>query len=195
MDSDVMLFENITEDAKNFAQYDYLLGNGNNAGLTIINNTKVLLGYRDIVLDFYTNKIGKAEYEANGTITDMSFWKEMKRRGEFKLGEITSIINGASYDAGLFVKQEGVILKNGEKEIFFKNGIPYARGEGEPVRMKCLHCQGPTKFYMKYFARGNLSAVNKKKVKLMMWLRNTFSPLLSSALRTSAKKVISKTGF
>jgi hypothetical protein len=195
MDSDVVLFTDVTKDSKNFAKFDYLLAKGISAGLTIINNKKVLTAYKDLVLDFYKHKIGKVEYEENGTITDMSFWKEINRRGRFKTGEITKIINSSAYDAGLLIEQVGIDMKDGMKVIKFERGFPYGQSNNKRVWLKCLHCQGPTKFYMKYFAKGNITILDKFSVSSMMWLRDNISPLLSDSIRGALKKVLQRTKF
>jgi hypothetical protein len=194
-DSDVLLYVDVDKDSKDYSKYDYLLAKGLSAGLTIINNKKVLDDYCELVLDYYKTKIGKVEYEPNGTITDMSFWKEMKKRGKFKVGDITDIIDGAAYDAGLLIEQKQIPLRNGKKHIIFKNFLPYG-GEGNKlVRLKCLHCQGPTKFYMKYFVKGNVTLFNKIKVNSMMWLRDNVGPKMPRGFIKHAKKVLTKLGF
>ncbi len=195
-DSDVLLYVDVSKDSDNYKQFDYLLAKGLSAGLTIINNKKVLDKYCALVLDFYRNQIGKVEYESNGTITDMSFWKEVRRRGKFNVGEITNIINGEAYDAGVLIEQKGINMRKGVKQIVFRKGVPYGVGNGGVlIKLKCLHCQGPTKFYMKYFAKGRVTFFNKIKAELMMWLRDNLSPLLSSNLRGLVKKMLSRMGF
>jgi hypothetical protein len=197
LDSDVLLYENITEDAKNFAKFDFLLALGVSAGMTLFNNQKGLKEYTNLVIDFYKNKIGKVEYEPNGTITDMSFWKVLNNSKKFKVGEITDIINNATYDAGILNEQKEILMKNGLKQIIFKNLLPYGKTKKSNllIRLKCIHCQGPTKFYMKYYSNGKISFIDKANIKFMMWSRDTLSPLLSKKFRAGVKSLLNKFGF
>lgn len=195
MDSDVLLFEDVSKDAKNYSKFDVLLANGTSAGLTFINSKKVLSYYKEIVFDFYKNKVGKVEYEKNGTITDMSFWKKLNIDKKFKVGEITKIIDSKVYDAGLLTPQPQVLMKKGEKVIHFLDKLPFAETEEKKIRFKCLHCQGPTKFYMKYYLRGSISFFDKGKVKLMIFFRDKISPLFPKKLRVLFKRIINKMSF
>jgi len=195
MDSDVLLFENVSKDMLNYKRFDVLLANGASAGLTFINNPSVLKLYSDIVFDFYKTKIGKVEYESNGTITDMSFWKQLKKSGKFNVGEVTTIIKNTVYDAGLLIEQNNIKMKRGVKEIIFNQNLPYGKTNVGVVRMKCLHCQGPTKFYMKYFANGKVGFVDSIQINVMMWMRDNVSPILSPELRGIIKKTLTNLGF
>ncbi|MEK6958766.1 MAG: hypothetical protein AABW59_01840 [archaeon] len=195
MDSDVLLFEDINKDSKNYSRFDVILAKGASAGLTFINNKKVLDKYCEIVLDFYRHKVGKVEYESNNTITDMSFWKELKRREVLNIGELTDALAGAVYDAGLLIEQNGIMMDNGMKRILFKDSLPYGETKGSTIRLKCLHCQGPTKFYMKHFSKGRLTLINKLNVKLMMTFRDRLSPLMPVGLRDFFKKLLKRLKF
>jgi len=61
--------------------------------------------------------------------------------------------------------------------------------------MKCLHCQGPTKFYMKYYSKGKITLLDEIIIKTMMLVRDNLSPLLSNNLRHTIKKMLNKFGF
>jgi hypothetical protein len=195
LDSDVLLFENITKDSKNYSKFDFLLAKGSSAGMTLFNNKKGLIEYVKVGLDFYKNKVGKVEYEPNGTITDMSFWKFLNRSKKFKIGEITDIIANATYDAGLLIDQPEILMKKGFKQILFKDSLPYGKKKDGLVRMKCLHCQGPTKFYMKYYFAGKLNSIDELNINVMMWMRDNLSPLMSTNFRNKIKKMLNKLGF
>lgn len=195
MDSDVLIFENVSTDLINYKKFDFSLAKGSAAGSVFINNKKVLIAYCDLVLDFYKNKVGKVEYELNKTITDMSFWKELKRRQIFKCAEVTTPIDNAVYDAGLLIDQNEIIMKEGQKQIIFEKGLPYAKTKTGLLRLKCIHCQGPTKFYMKYYSLGKITFLDILNVKLMMWFRDKFSSIIPNKIRLIFKTLLSRFGF
>ncbi|MDD3127519.1 MAG: hypothetical protein PHT27_07885 [Candidatus Izemoplasmatales bacterium] len=195
LDSDVLLFQNITKDSLNYSKYDFTLSQGSCAHAIFINSKKVLIEYTKLAIDFYKNKVGKVEYEANGTITDMSFWKVLNGSKKFKIGEITEIIQSATYDAGLLIEQKEVLIRKGFKQIIFKDSLPFGKTKTGLIRMKCLHCQGPTKFYMKYYSKGKITHLDEINIKLMMWARDNLSPLLSNNIRTKFKEIIKNLGF
>ncbi len=192
-DSDVLLFQNITEDSKNYEKFDFLLANGNSAGLTFINKIKVLEQYKNIVFDFYKNKAKKNN--KNIRITDMSFWKQLNDSKKFKVGEATKIIDNAFYDFG-FLSQNYYYGKNnyGIKKLVFKNGLPFGEINNSLVRLKVIHFQGPTKFYMKDFLQGKNNIFIELKVKSLIWFRDNFSGKMSNNTRIKIKQFMVKFG-
>lgn len=193
-DSDVLLFQNITEDSKNFCKKDVVIVNGTNGCLTLLNEIEVLEHYQKIVFDFYKSKFKK--FSKKDRITDMSFWKELNDSKKFKVGEATKIIDNAFYDFG-FLSQNHYNCENyyGIKKFLFKNGMPFGEISDKLVRLKCVHFQGPTKFYMKYFANGKFNSFDKLKVETMIWFRDNFSGKISDDLRNKIKKLLIKFGF
>lgn len=195
LDSDVLLYQNITEDSKNFSKYGFTLSHGACAHAIFINSSKVLIDYTKLVIDFYKNKVGKVEYEPNGTITDMSFWRVLKGTNKFGVGETTDIIDNSTYDAALLFEQKGILMKGGLKQITFNDLLPYGKSIKGQIRLKCIHCQGPTKFYMKYYSNGKITALDKFNIKTMMWFRDNLSPIMPKNLRDFAKQLLNKLGF
>lgn len=189
-DSDVLLYQDINIDSKNYLAVDVLLAKGVSAGLTFINNIDVLSEYNKIVVDFYKNKLGKVEYEDNNTITDMSFWKVLNKKNKFKVGEITNIVDKSVYDAGILIEQNFIKMIGGMKQIKFINGLPYGITDKNNIRLKCIHFQGPTKFYMKYFSDGKIGAVSKIKIKTMIFLRDKVGPKLPRNVIGYLKRIL-----
>jgi hypothetical protein len=95
-----------------------------------------------------------------------------------------------------FAKQ-GMVMENGVKKVDFVDGIPYCimKKSGVKIKMCCLHFAGPTKFYMKYFAKGKVNFLANFTVKTLMFLRDNYSGLLNDKQRNFAKKVMVRLGL
>lgn len=192
-DSDVLLFEDITKDSKNYEKFDVSIVDGTNGCLNLINKIKVLDYYKKIVRDFYKKN---KNYNKNLKITDMTFWKQLNDSKKFKVGELTKIINNSFYDYGYL--SENYYHKNNSmnvEKIYFIEKLPFVKIFDKEVRVKSLHLQGPTKFYMKYFVNGKFNFLNKLKVDLMIFLRDNFSGKLSKNQLKKVKGLMIKLGF
>jgi hypothetical protein len=193
-DSDILLFQNISKDSKNYVKNDIVIVNGTNGCLTLLNNLEVLEYYKKIVFDFYEKKakIFKKDFR----ITDMSFWKQLNDSKKFKVGEATKIINGAFYDSG-FLSENHYKKDNlcGIKKLVFVKGLPFGEINKKLFRLKAIHFQGPTKFYMKYFSQGKNNFFIGFKVNLLIWFRDNFSPKISNSVRNKLKKLMIKFGL
>jgi hypothetical protein len=188
-DSDVLLFQNVTEDAKNYEKFDFVISKGSCAHVCFVNNIKSLVEYKNIVFNFYEKSINSKNKELR--ITDMSFWKQLNDSKKFKVGEATKVINNAFYDFG-FLSQNYYKGKNehGIKKLLFKDGLPFGEINNKLVRLKCIHFQGPTKFYMKYFSKGKNNFFVYLKVNLLIWFRDNFSGRISNKTRNKIKKIM-----
>jgi hypothetical protein len=195
MDSDVLLFENVSIDSKNYEKCDFTISQGACAHVNFLNNKKVLSEYYNLVIKFYQNKSCLIDYTDGCTITDMSFWKHLALEGNFKVGELTTIVSNSVYDAALLTKQNDIEMKGGIKYVSFKGGLPFGKTKTGMLRLKCLHCQGPTKFYMKYFVIGKVGFFSSIKIFMMMGLRDNISPVLPKEVRDLFKKFLSVLGF
>ena len=126
----------------------------------------------------------------------MMAWAEYYKRNSKKVGEITDIFDNATYDAG-FLTRQNVEMDGKIKKVIFENNLPYCieKNTSKKIRMKCLHFQGPTKFYMKYFSKGKFNLIDKIKVESMMFLRDNFSNKLNKNQLKKVKKILVKLGF
>ena len=192
-DSDVLLFQNVSEDAKNFDTNDVVIVDGTNECLTLLNNIKVLDCYKKIVFGFYEKKANTLTRK--NRITDMTFWKQLNDSKKFKIGEATKIIDNAFYDSG-FLSQNYYNGKNDYniKKFVFINGLPFGEINKKFVELKAIHFQGPAKFYMKPFSKCKNNFMVYLRVKLLIWFRDSFSPKISNNLRDKIKKMMIKAG-
>lgn len=207
LDSDVLLFENITKDFyKNFSWCDITLANKTSGGFMFIGNPKALGEYCKLTYNLFGHKKEKKIFEniwgffkkskLEGGVNDMTAWAEYYKRNPKKVGEITDIFDNATYDAG-FLTLQNVEMNGKIKKVIFEKRLPYCvqNKTGRKIRMKSLHFQGPTKFYMKYFSQGRFNFFDKFKVELMMFLRDNFSNKFNKNQLIFIKKVLIKLGF
>ena len=208
-DSDVILYQNLEEDRKFWGKYDYVLAKERSAGFSFFTNIKVLKAYVDFVNGFYDLEFYHEEYEDIKSITDMFFWEELKNvncgKG-FSLGDISTITNHKVYCIGVLNEQNSMIMNNGMKRIFFLEGKPYVTIQKYSkdvdkaickngvrsyfLELKSIHCQAGTKFYMKYFLEGKYGFKEKLECKLLIFLRNTLSPIMGNKLRNIVKRIM-----
>lgn len=206
-DSDVLLFENITNDFyKNYACCDVTLANKTSGGFMFVGNPKALDNYCKLTYKLFSDPKEKRIFEKfwagykktgkDGGINDMMAWAEYYKRNSKKVGEITDIFDNATYDAG-FLTRQNVEMDGKIKKVIFENNLPYCieKNTSKKIRMKCLHFQGPTKFYMKYFSKGKFNLIDKIKVESMMFLRDNFSNKLNKNQLKKVKKILVKLGF
>lgn len=176
IDSDVMLYCNITEECKKFADYvltvDYAPNKIVSAPHNIfINGFDIIDNFCQFTVDFYKDKEQVEEFRkrynnspstAKSNFSDMNLWYLYPQTlDQNKVLNFTNIIDGCKFDHNIIA--EPVFEKDGySKKIKFIKGIPYSKyiGEGEYhnklIQFKSLHFQGIGKCYMKYAYRYNI---------------------------------------
>ncbi len=204
LDSDVLLFENASNGIKKFNKFDFTLANKGSGGFMYINNPKAISKLAEFILDFYKNKksfdfLEKRFIEIKkingGGINDIIILREFYNSKIAKVGDLEKIIDNSTYDNGI-LHSEGFEMKNNMKRIYFENKIPYGKiKNGKKIRFCCLHCQGPTKFYMKYFFKGKNPSIGKVKIKIISFLRDYLAPKLPRDIITFSKKILGILGF
>jgi len=199
-----LLFVDVTKDSKKFEKCVFTLADKRSGGLMYINDLGELNKAVDFLYGLYTEKKlfkvlldiseGYKKRGQNGGISDMTALGEYYKRASKKIGEISDIINGETYDMAINMVEQGMVMENGIKRIEYINGLPFGtvQKSGKKVKMCCLHFTGPTKFYMKYFANGNVNYFTIFGVKALMYLRDKYSGALNSNQRDFAKKMMLK---
>ena len=205
LDSDVLLFKDIQKDMGKFKEYSITMANKTSGGFMHINNAKIISDLEKFIFDSFNFKKENylltfwKDHKAKdwcGGVNDMTVLEEFYKRNPGKIGEITDIINGETYCAGIN-SSHGYQMENGIKKMIFQKKLPFGVLERNNKKIKfcCLHFAGPTKFYMKYFARGKFNSIDKLKVKTMMFLRNRFSNKLSPNQILFVKKLLVRFRF
>jgi len=207
LDSDVLLYVDAEKDSDKFAEYDFTLAHHSSGGLMYINNTNTIDKLSDYIFMLFSTEKGKEKL--------LSFWEPFRKKNDGggvndmlllgwfyetmpkKIGEISDIIDDSTYDTMINGTQQSTVMNEGIKKIDFIDGLPYCtlKKSKKKVCMCCLHFQGPTKFYMKYFSAGHFSFIDKMNVHLMMFMREKISPFFNSDLRSFSKKMLSRLNF
>ncbi|EKE02038.1 MAG: hypothetical protein ACD_20C00434G0011 [uncultured bacterium] len=165
IDSDVLLYSNITEEQKKFEQFDFALS-GISGHTCFINNIEGLTKFCDFVTCIY-NDASQLEYlekfvlhlvknELPGGICDMILFSEYAKRNRDRIGENFQIIDASIFDHTINTS-DGFEMKNKIKNICFKNNIPYCKHleTNKDIKFNSLHLQGEAKELMPIYHKGN----------------------------------------
>ncbi|MFA5930742.1 MAG: hypothetical protein WC821_00350 [archaeon] len=202
LDSDILLFVDVTKDAEKFEKYDFTLAYHSSGALMYINRSKTISELAEYIISLYSTKQGLKKllffwdnYRQNtdgGGMNDMILLKWFYEKCPSRVGEVSNIIKGSLYDAAINGTRQKMVMDHGIKKVDFIEGVPYCTlsGSEKKIRMCCFHFQGPTKFYMKYFSEGRLSKTDKLTVIGLMFFRDKLSPILSTGLRSFFKKCL-----
>ena len=168
LDSDTMLYADVTEERKKFEQYDFTLSHMTCGCVFFLNRIEALTDFCQFITDIYTKKeryyydrmlAQYATFRKNGMMggaNDMTAF-DLYRYDHFgEIGEVSQVIDGSVYDPGINVPQPGFEMENGIKKIIWKNGQPYATQlrTGKEIKLNSLHFQGDTKRFMAQYYTG-----------------------------------------
>ena len=162
LDSDVMLYSDVTKDSKKFEQFDFTLCWNSIGCVFFLNRLRGLNEFCQFLLDIYGNKnnfyydrmvahyaVRKKHHLAGGAcdMTAFQFYSE----GNFgQMGEASYILDGSVYDPNINMPHPGFEMENGIKKIIWKDNQPYGRfiKTGEEIRFNSLHFNGHAKKLM-----------------------------------------------
>jgi hypothetical protein len=159
LDSDILQFGNIMEDARRFSSFGMTVA-GISGHSNFINRREDLSDFCRFIMESYTRENAhnileekyrkfREKHEAGG-ISDMTFFTEFRELHPDRILDIGEPIEGMAYDIAMsyieFSRNENGIKKveklpDGRLEVFM-------RGEGT-VELRNLHFQGEAKKYMK----------------------------------------------
>jgi len=204
LDSDVLLFVDVTKDIKKFEKFKFTLSNKTCGHLMFITDSKEITKLTKFIIALYSDKKlskifmnfwEKYPFKTGfGGVNDMTALSEYYKRNSNKIGEISDIINSETYCVAINSSQ-GMVMENGIKKIIFKDEVPFGFliDSFKEVKLCCLHCAGPTKFYMKHFSKSrNLNFFELFKIKFFMFFRDNYSQILSKNQRIIIKKIMNK---
>lgn len=164
VDSDVLLFENINEDYKNYSDYIMSLVFGTCAVVSFITK-KALDMFCDYIMNIYSNKHQynyqemEAFYKArlacglNGGVCDMTLLRKFAYQFPNAIGELTHPIDNKVYDHCFNQKDYYYEFHNGLKSINFVDSKPYCVNltTNKMIQFKSLHFQGDSKKFIKNY--------------------------------------------
>lgn len=169
IDRDVLVFCDLIEWGEKFSQYDFTVSNKIAMGQSFWNKTDILEDYINLVEHVYNNKesgLAKKifscydrlqENHLSGGVCDMVFWENLFSRFNYNYLDINKIIDNSFFDHNIEIIN-GFDCKNGMKNIYFKDGIPYSFKERE-IRLNTIHCTASGKARVEEFYN---EARNKK---------------------------------
>jgi hypothetical protein len=167
LDSDVMFYTNVLEEQKKFADFDLTLSYGTSPHCVFVNNLSALEKFCRFVVELYTDPNALTYIEQTmqkciennlyGGVSDMTAFKVFQETADCRIGEITTIIEGSTYDHNMNLSEDFKI-ENGIKAIYFLDKQPYCKHipSGQPIRFNALHFQGKAKTSMKEHFTGEL---------------------------------------
>lgn len=176
IDTDVLLFCNVTEEAKRFEGYDATVARWDDQRLMAhflhVNNTNILEGFCDYMTELYSNekelqRLIQKNINPKGNrarlpwVSDMSLLNDYydQKQPNFFFLENT-LEQGVGFenritDPAGFQTEWWMMRKQRIKKIRFENDLPIAwTVDGKRISMKMLHYHSLTKYLMPYHVRG-----------------------------------------
>ena len=170
LDSDVLLYANVTEEDKNkYSQYPITLIVGN-CGASAFIDRDYLDGFCELLIQTYQDKGEVFEWlkhlyselqrqHMDGGACDMVLLQLWRKRNKTKYAEMTDIVDGTTYDHIIKSPNPGnYLMKDGIKDIHFRGEFPYGTiaDTGQEVKFNSLHFQGQEdRRILEYFRMGN----------------------------------------
>ncbi len=165
IDSDVMLYTNVTLEQNKFSEFDLTLSHSSSPHCNFINNFSALEKYCNLVFGLYTDSSTleylekmMQEYSQKklfGGVSDMSVFKAFKELKECHIGEISTLSDDSVYDHNINVADDFEMC-NGIKNIFLVEGQPFCKHipSNKDIKFNALHFQGKAKKFMKDYFTG-----------------------------------------
>ena len=167
IDSDVMLFCNISTTFESLSHYDTALTSA--LAITMnINNIEVLKDFCNFVIETYTNEeclnkfktmyySGRHNEGVGGSISDMDLSRDFFSSSSFSLFDLSYPYNKSVFDCSIIAGRPSFKMKRKMKyemkEIFFEDNIPYClymeNNEYSKIKLNSMHFISHSKIYMK----------------------------------------------
>lgn len=168
IDSDVLLYTNVTEDQKKFAKFAFTLSAGTSPHCVYINSLNALDSLCNYMFAVYTDPLVVERMEVKfqeriqrndpiGGISDMTIFWLFAQINSGNIGEITTIIDNSTYDHNINLSLE-FEMRDGRKNIYFLGEQPFCKHLmlDKTIRFNAIHFQGSAKRYIKeYLTQGN----------------------------------------
>lgn len=165
LDSDVLLYDDITLDQARLKQYEFAL-TSHVPSSVFINSFTALEQFCSLVISLYHNADSFEKIESSfkeqlqtttaAAISDMFAFAEYRKQYPHKVGDLLEISDDSTYDAGMRAS-DGFEMVNDVKNIHFKHQQPFGNhlDLGKSIRFKVLHFQGISKRYIKDYFTGD----------------------------------------
>ncbi len=173
LDSDTMLYADVTDEQKKFAQFDFTLSFKTCGSIFFLNRVEALADFCQFLTDIYTKKerlyfdrmlAQYATFKKNGMAggaCDMTAFDFYSYDHFGEIGEVSQIIDGSVFDPGINVPNPGFEMENGIKKIIWKDAVPYGiqLRTAKEIKFNSLHFQGATKRFMNQYFTGAIKEI------------------------------------
>lgn len=162
LDSDVMLFTNLTDLDSQVGTYDFKMSAHPDFAVSghynIVGSYKILETFCNYLYEMYatplsthdTSSMKKAIWESNvGYITDMSAFEEFTQKGLGSLFNLSAIFDNSTFDANIN-SADGFEVKGGMKNMYWRDNRAFCKmvDTGQEIRFHGLHFNERAKKYM-----------------------------------------------
>jgi hypothetical protein len=172
LDSDVMLYADVTEDSKKFEQFDFTLCWNTIGCVFFLNRLEGLDQLCHFLMDIYNKKdryhfdkmvshyAVRRKNQLAGGVCDMTAFQLYSEANFGRVGEASHVINGSVYDPNINMPHPGFEMENGIKKIVWKDGYPWGRyvRTGETIKFNSLHFNGRVKKLMSQFCTSDANS-------------------------------------
>ena len=162
LDSDVMLYGNVTEDMAKFRLFDFTVCWNTIGCVLFVNRVEGLVNFCQFIMDIYTKKdeyhydkmvanfAVRRRHQLMGGATDMTAFELYGELNFGQVGEASFIIDGSTYDPNINMPQPGFEMADKIKKVIWQDHQPYGIyvPTGEMVRFNSLHFNGKAKALM-----------------------------------------------
>lgn len=173
VDSDVMLYVDVSKEYPKYDQYDFTLLH-RTAGISSFVTKKGINNFCKYTTNIYSNKDSvdyakltskwklHQKFNLSGGVCDMTLldgfhYDDVAGGGPGRVGEMMTIINNSTYDHNINVPNQDFDYDGNIKKIEMIKDIPYVYNHNlnKLVKFNSLHFQGSAKKYIKnYFTNG-----------------------------------------
>jgi hypothetical protein len=168
LDSDIMLYADVTNEQSKFNRFDFTLCWNTIGCVFFLNRAQGLDEFCRFLTDVYSQK-DKYHYDKmlshyavrrknrlRGGVCDMTAFQLYSEMNFGQVGEASHMIDGSVYDPNINMPNPGFEMENGIKKITWKDGQPYGRyvKTGEQIRFNSLHFNGRAKKLMSQYYTG-----------------------------------------
>lgn len=162
LDSDVMIYVDVSKEIKKFKLYNFTLSQYFCGCVFFLNDIDALKDFCEFIMNIYSKKDKyhfskmKSHYKVRkkhglpGGACDMTAFELYHQLHFGEIGEVSQIIDNSVYDPAINISFPGFVMENGVKKIIWKNGVPYGihKKTHQLIRFNSLHFQGKSKKIM-----------------------------------------------
>jgi hypothetical protein len=156
LDSDVLLYANVTDDMEKFRRFDFTLCWNIIGCVFFLTHREGLERLCRFMMDLYAKKdkyqydrivahfAARQKHGLPGGACDMTALQLYNEANFGRVGEASHIIDGSVYDPNINMPHPGFEMENDIKKVVWENGFPYGTylPTGEKIRFNSLHFNG-----------------------------------------------------